>query len=331
MTTTGGGKPENYGFLLCPGLPMLSVSAAIDTLALANYVGQQQLYSWCTISQDAGAVRSMNGLSVQTDHTLQDAPPLTAVVVCCGVDGHQQATPEVTAWLRQLRASGTSIGAVSTGTWVLARAGLLNGRRCTIHWEDRAPFQESFPELELTEALFETVGPVFTCSGGTAVVDLTLTFVAAAHGIDLANKVAEQLLHDAIRSPAVTNALNSRPRLGITNPNVRRAVKIMERNLEDPVSLPEIADRVGLSQRHLDRLFRSHLGRSPKRYYLECRLQLARSLVRQTDLPIFEAALASGFSSSSYLAKCYSRQFGTTPRDERRALAPEHPGQEGTR
>ncbi len=329
MIPTDGGKTERYGFLLCPGHPMLSVSAAIDTLALANYVGQKQLYSWCTISQDAEPAQSMNGLSVQADYTFRDTPPLTSVVVCCGVDGHLQAKPEVMSWLRRLRASGTGVGAVSTGTWVLARAGLLKGRRCTIHWEDRAPFRETFPDLNLTDALFETDGPVFTCSGGTAVVDLALTFVAAAHGIDLANKVAEQLLHDAIRSPAAASALNHQRRLGITNPHVRKAVKIMERNLEDPITLPEIASRVGLSQRHLDRLFHSHLGRSPKRYYLECRLRMARSLVRQTDLSIIETAMACGFSSSSYLAKWYARQFGTTPREERRAFALEHLEEEG--
>ncbi|KIC09300.1 hypothetical protein RA19_16505 [Leisingera sp. ANG-M1] len=315
------GSSEMFGFLLCPGHPMLSVSAAIDVLALANYVGGRQLYSWCTISQQDGMVQSMNGLNVQADYSLKDAPYLSTAIVCCGIDGHQQATSEVLAWLRRVKAGGTSVGAVSTGSWVLARAGLLEGRRCTIHWEDRAPFRETFPDLNVTEAIFETDGPVFTCSGGTAVVDLTLTFVAAAHGIDLANKVAEQLLHDAIRSPAAAAALNQRRRLGITNPHVRKAVQIMERNLEDPIPLPEIAVATGLSQRHLDRLFHAHLGRSPKRYYLECRLRLARSLIRQTDLPVFETALACGFSSSSYLAKWYVQQFGSTPLEERRAFA----------
>jgi len=325
MNPGDGRKPEMYGFLLCPGHPMLSVSAAIDTLALANYVGRKQLYSWCTISAHPGPVKSMNGLSVQADYDLQDAPPLSTIVVCCGVDGHQQATPQVMARLRRLRASGTSVGAVSTGTWVLARAGLLRGRRCTIHWEDRAPFRETFPDLDLTDALFETDGPVFTCSGGTTVVDLTLTFVAATHGIELANKVAEQLLHDTIRQPSANYVPGQNPRLGVADPWVRQAVTLMEGNLEAPIPLATLAARVGISLRQLERLFHTNLGRGPKQFYLECRLQLARSLLRQTRLPVIEVALACGFSTSSYLAKRYFRQFGRTPLQERQIFPAETP------
>ena len=321
----GGSDTESFGFLLLPGHPMLSVSSAIDALALSNYVSGKQSYSWCTVSHDDQTVVSMNGLSIQTDYLLQDAPPLANLVVCAGVGGHNQHHPDVLSWLRRLKSTGTVIGAVSTGSWVLAEAGLLTGRRCTIHWEDRAAFKESYPTLHVTDAIFEVDGPVFTCSGGTAVVDLALTFVAASHGIDLANKVAEQLLHSEIRSPLTTHTLNQTRRLGIANGHVRSAVQIMEHNLEEPLPLPDIAGQVGVSQRHLDRLFRLHLRRSPKRYYLECRLRLARSLVRQTSMPIFEIALASGFSSSSYLAKWYARQFGCAPLEERRHLSPATP------
>ncbi len=313
-------ETESFGFLLLPGHPMLPVSAAIDVLALANYVGRKPFYSWCTLGQGDRTVTSMNGLSIQTDQLFDTAPHLSNLVVCAGVDGHEQANPEILAWLRRIKTEGTSIGAVSTGSWVLAQAGLLDGKRCTIHWEDRGAFRETYPHLDVSEAIFETDGPIFTCSGGTAVVDLALTFVAAGHGIDLANKVAEQLLHSEIRSPLGMQTINRSRRLGIANAHVRTAVQIMERNLEDPVQLPKIARQVGLSQRHLDRLFRSHLGRSPKRYYLECRLRLARSLVRQTDLPIYEIALACGFSSSSYLAKWYAQQFGCVPLEERQSF-----------
>lgn len=300
---------------------MLSVSAAIDVLALANYVAQRPLYAWCTIAQGNQTVTSMNGLSIQADHLIENAPVLSNLIVCAGVDGHKQANPEILSWLRHIKAAGTGIGAVSTGSWVLAQAGLLKGRRCTIHWEDRAAFRESFPDLNVTEAIFETDGPIFTCSGGTAVVDLALTFTAASHGIDMANKVAEQLLHGEIRSPPVALALNSGLRLGITNPQVRAAIQVMESNLEEPLPLPRIATEVGISQRHLDRLFRQHVGRSPKRFYLECRLRLARSLLKQTTLPIYEIALACGFSSSSYLAKWYSQHFGQAPMDARKTFA----------
>nr|WP_085805565.1 AraC family transcriptional regulator [Roseovarius albus] len=206
--TLPSAQTESFGFLLLPGHPMLPVSAAIDVLALANYVSGEPIYSWCTIGHRIHSARSMNGLNVQTDHLIEDAPPLINLVVGAGVDGHKQTSTEVSTWLRRLKAGGTSIGAVSTGSWVLAKAGLLEGKRCTIHWEDRAAFRETYPELEVTEAIFETDGPISTCSGGTAVVDLSLTFVAAAHGIDLANKVAEQVLHSETRSPSRTRALN---------------------------------------------------------------------------------------------------------------------------
>ena len=310
-------ETETFGFLLCPGHPMLPVSAAIDVLALTNYVSGKPLYAWNSLSVETGPVESMNGWRLMADYALKSAPRMSSVVVCCGVNGHTQATPPILAWLREQATRGVRIGAMSTGAWVLAKAGLLKNRRCTVHWEDLTAFREVYPDYETTSELFESDGPIFTCSGGTAVVDLFLTFVATKHGIALANEVAEQILHGTIRTPIEAPLANQTLHLGVTNQAVRQAIGLMEKNLEAPIPVKEIAAAIDLSVRQMERLFRVHMGRTPQLYYRECRLMRAQSLLLRTGLSVSEIALACGFSSSSYLAKCYLHQFGRLPKDER--------------
>lgn len=299
---------------------MLPVSAAIDVLALTNYVSGKPLYAWHSLAVESGPVTSMSGWRVMADFALSDAPPLSSVVVCCGMDGHAQATAPILGWLRNQATRGVRVGAISTGTWVLAKSGLLKNRRFTIHWEDLAAFCEVYPNYDTTSELFETDGPVFTCSGGTAVVDLFLTFIASKHGVTLANEVAEQILHGSIRTPVVAPHANKTMRLGVTHKVVRAAITLMEQNIETPLGISDIAVSVGISTRQIERLFQSYLGRPPKLFYRECRLMRAQGLLRRTGMPVSEIAIACGFNSSSYLAKCYLGHFGRSPMDERNAV-----------
>ena len=295
----------------------MAVSSAVDVLALANYVSQRDLYAWHSVAVSDEPVAGMNGFRITPDFALDTAPYLSTIVVCCGLNGTKQSTPEICAWLRRQRARGVQIGAISTGSWVLADAGLLDQRRCTIHWEDLAAFRELRTDLQITSEIFEVDGPIFSCSGGTAAVDLFLSFLATRHGIDLAHKVAEQLICNMIRKPHASQRKSLSARLGITQDAVRRAIHLMERNIESPIPQATLAKRTGVSERQLERLFRRFAGRTPQMFYRELRLQHAQSLIRGTSMSVREVALASGFSTSSYFSKCYFEHFGRQPTAER--------------
>jgi transcriptional regulator GlxA family with amidase domain len=212
---------------------------------------------------------------------------------------------------------GLDIGAMCTGSHILARAGLLDGHRCTIHWENLASFVEDFPDVEVTAELFEIDRHRFTCSGGTAAIDLMLNVISRQHGHELAAAVADQLMHERIRDEHDHQRMSLPARLGVRHPKLLSVIELMEQNLEEPMSRAELAGRAGLSTRQLERLFRKYLSRSPARYYLELRLHKARLLLLQTNMSVIDVALACGFVSASHFSKCYRDFFGRTPRKER--------------
>jgi transcriptional regulator GlxA family with amidase domain len=203
---------------------------------------------------------------------------------------------------------------------VLARAGLLDGYRCTIHWENLPGFAEEFPDIEVIAELYEIDRNRFTCSGGTAALDMMLNLIALNLGHDIAAGVADQLMHHRIRSGYEGQRMELRARLDISHPKLLEAITNMEENLETPMSCAELARGVGLSPRQLERLFRKHLSRSPTHYYLGLRLDRARFLLLQTSLSILNVALACGFVSASHFSKCYREYFGWAPSDERRGV-----------
>ena len=189
--------------------------------------------------------------------------------------------------------------------------------RCTIHWENLPGFAEDFPDIPVTADLFEIDRKRFTCSGGTAALDLMLHRIAEKHGPPLATKVSELCLAERMRGPADRQRMPLRVRLGVHHPRLIRSVELMESNIEEPMSQERLAILVGLSRRQLERLFRRHLGRTPAQYYLETRLERSRHLLYQTDLPIMSVACACGFVSASHFSTCYRQMFGKTPREER--------------
>ena len=309
--------PERFGFLLLPDYPLAALAAAVDVLALANYVRERPLYRWCSLSLEAPVVAAMNGFRTLVDHPISEAPSLDSIVVCGGLGASRHEAPGLSNWLRARYVRGARVGAISTGSWLLARAGLLDQRRCTVHWEDLPAFRESYPDLRVTSEIFEVEGRLFTCSGGSAATDMFLSFLALRHGLPLAVAVSEQLVHGPPRSERTSQRLALAERTGLTNRTLIAAIQLMEARTETPLKQAEIAAALGVSSRHLERLFRQHLGLTPQLYYRELRLRQARSLLRSTALPVSEVAAAYGFSTSSYFAKCYFDLFGRRPAGER--------------
>jgi transcriptional regulator GlxA family with amidase domain len=310
-------RPHHVGFVLIPSFSMIAFSCAVETLRLANRTSGQPLYAWHLISADGKPVRASNGIELTPEGDLDKAASLRTIVVCSGVDVQRNESKAVISWLRRMARRGGDIGALCTGSHILARAGLLDGYRCTIHWENLAGFVEEFPEISVTNELFEIDRNRFTCSGGTASIDLMLNMVGRQHGHGLAASIADQFIHDRIRDQHDRQRMSLPARLGVRHPKLLAVIELMEKNLEEPLSRNELASSAGLSTRQLERLFRKYLGRSPARYYLELRLDRARLLLLQTNMSIIDVALACGFVSASHFSKCYRDFYGRTPRKER--------------
>jgi len=199
----------------------------------------------------------------------------------------------------------------------MAKAGLLDGKRATIHWENQDSFAEEFLEVDLTKSVFITDGNRLTTAGGTSSIDLMLKMIADKHGEEMANAVADQMIYSSIRTDQDTQRLSVPTRIGVRHPKLSQVIQMMEQNIEEPISPAVLAKDVGMSTRQLERLFRRYLNRSPKRYYMELRLQKARNLLMQTDMSVINVALACGFASPSHFSKCYRAHYETTPYRER--------------
>ncbi len=309
--------PQRIALLLLPRFSLMPFSSVVEAMRIANRMSGRELYRWSFLSSDGKPVPSSCGLEIPVCGVLDPALAAECVVVCGGLDVHLVNCRQVQAWLRRMDRRGLDIGAVCTGTHVLARTGLLNGYRCTIHWENMAGFLEDFPEIEITSELFEIDRGRFTCAGGTAAVDLMLNVIGRQHGHELAAAVADQLMHERIRDQHDRQRTSLLARLGVRHPKLLAVIDLMERSLEEPLTRAELAREAGLSTRQLERLFRKYLRRSPARYYLELRLHRARLLLLQTNMSVIDVALACGFVSASHFSKCYRDFFGRTPRKER--------------
>lgn len=310
-------KPERFGFLLLPEYSTISLASVLEPLRAANRLSGRRLYEWTVMTQDGEALLSSSGVRILPDQSLEQAERLNALVVIAGMHPDRYCERPVLNVLRRLARQGCQLGAISTGSYLLAKAGLLEGYRCTIHWEHIAGFQEAFPNLDVTDELYEIDRNRFTCSGGTAAMDLALSLITLDHGRDLATGVAEQFIHERIRDRHDPQRMALRARVGVSHPKLLRVIELMEASLEEPLPRGDLARQTGLSTRQLERLFRKYLGRTPTRYYLELRLQKARSLLMQTSMSVLDVALACGFVSASHFSKCYREYYAKTPRQER--------------
>lgn len=310
-------RPRRFVFLLLDRFTMLSFAGAIEPLRIANRIAGKPLYEWRLIGEGGISATCSNGASFQLDMGLEELDRDDTLLVCGGIDVQRATTKPVIAWLRREARRGMTIGGLCTGSWTLARAGLLDGRKATIHWENQDGFLEEFEDVKLTKSVFVVDGNRLSTAGGTSSIDLMLKLIAADHGDEIANTVADQLIYSSIRTDQDTQRLSIPTRIGVRHPKLSQVIQMMEANIEDPISPADLAEEVGMSTRQLERLFRRYLNRSPKRYYMELRLQKARNLLMQTDMSVINVALACGFASPSHFSKCYRAHYNTTPYRER--------------
>ncbi|WP_225029604.1 GlxA family transcriptional regulator [Xinfangfangia pollutisoli] len=309
--------PRRFIFLLLDRFTMLAFASAIEPLRIANRVAGKTIYTWALAGEGGETATCSNGASFKLDMGLDEIERDDVLLVCGGIDVQRATTRSVLNWLRREARRGVTVGGLCTGSYALARAGLLDGKKATIHWENQDGFLEEFEEVRLTKSVFVMDGNRWSTAGGTSSLDLMLKVIAADHGEDVANTVADQLIYSTIRTDQDTQRLSIPTRIGVRHPKLSQVIQMMEGNIEDPMSPADLAEEVGMSTRQLERLFRRYLNRSPKRYYMELRLQKARNLLMQTDMSVINVALACGFASPSHFSKCYRSHYNTTPYRER--------------
>lgn len=309
--------PKKIGFFLVPSFSMMALSAATEPLRAANRVSGRTLYSWHLLSADGESVASSSGFTLLPDVAITATEELDQlfVVASLGVDNYRSA--HVFDWLRRFAASGKPLGGISLGAMLLARAGLLSGYKCTIHWESQRHFAEEFPLLDVSPDIYCIDRNRSTCGGGTAAMDLMLELIARQHGHALATEVADQFLHTRIRTSQESQKTAIQWRYGVDDRRIIKAIALMEQNIENPISMRAIASLVGISHRQFERLWLKHFEESPAKFYQELRLKAAQKLICESTYSLFDIAVQCGFSSASHLGRCYRQFFKRTPGEER--------------
>jgi transcriptional regulator GlxA family with amidase domain len=317
MTRPNGHEPQIFVFLLVPGLSMMSLASALEPLRSLNRLVGREAYAWRLASLDGAPMSASNGIPLPALPGEEALAGAGYLFVCGGLRIQPSDERRYLAFLRRAARRGIPVGSLSTGTYLLARAGLLDGYRCTIHWENRPAFQEAFPDLDCTSKIYEIDRDRLTCSGGTAAMDLMLHLIADRHGAELARSVANQFHHERIRDERDDQRGGRLGSLAALPPKLRAALELMQRRIEDPLPLPEIARSVGLSPRQIERVFLRHLRTTPLRHYMELRVERARELLLYSDRPIIEIAVSAGFTSTSHFSSWYRRVFGLRPSEVR--------------
>ena len=307
-----------FTFLLTDRFGMFSLSAAIDCIRSANRLSGKEFYSWKTVSASGGVVTASNNMRITADHSLNDMPVADIFFVTCSFSTDVPDKAKILSALRHVARRGGALGGLVMGSEMLAEAGLMEGCRCTIHWENRAAFREKFPDIECTGNIFEIDRKRYTCAGGTTAIDLMLEIIKGDFGPALAAEVANQFQHERIRPATDRQRIGRERDLNGKSEKLRMVVERMADHLEDPLTAVQLAASVKLSVRQVERLFIRHLSMTPGSYYMTLRLERARELLRQTNAPILDVALQTGFGSHSYFAQSYRSQFQRSPSEERR-------------
>ncbi len=319
-STSKSALPTRFGFLLLNNFTLISLSSAVEPLRMANRIRREDFYAWKTISETGDPVSASDGLCVNVDVGIEDKASmndLDVVIVCGGIRVESNASTPVLKWLKAVNQKGIGLGAICTGSYILAEAGLLNGYRCSIHWENMAAMTDLFPNIAVSRSVFTIDRNRYTSSGGTTPVDMMLHLITAQCGADISAGVAEQFIYERIRRADDQQRVPLKYVIGRQSEKLVIAVGLMEANIREPISQEDLASYVGLSRRQLQRLFQRYLMCAPSRYYLQLRLQRARELLRQTGMRLVEISALTGFVSTSHFSKSYKAYNGHSPSAER--------------
>ena len=311
------GALGHFGFLTLPNYSLIACANAIEALRMANRVSARSAYRWQLLTPDGVAARASNGMSLQPTAPLAGARALDIVFVCGGVDIRRSTGRAVLAALRRLAREQVPLGALCTGSFALAEAGLLSGYRCAIHWENLAAIREEFPEIQFLDDLYTIDRDRITCTGGIAPLDLMLTLIRARLGNVIADRIATQFIVERGRRAGERQPLSPAISPAAAHERLETAVRLIQSKLDERLRISAIAREAGLSTRQLERLFKRHFGQTPAALWKRWRLERARTLLTQTAMPITDVSIACGFSTAAHFSTAYRHQFGRTPSNER--------------
>lgn len=305
--------------VVTPHFNMAATAGFIDPFRAANYLDGTAHFTWQFASMAGGACLASNGMQIETLPLAQVlGTPRDMIILSSSWTPEAHCSAQLRSALWRWAQSGATLGAIDTGAFILAQAGLLKGLRATVHYEHMDAFSERFPDCDLSEELYVLDGNRISCAGGGASVDLALQIIRSAKTDALANSAARYLFHPIVRPPGtLQNAAPQEPLGSVTPSTIKRAIAVMERNLETPLPIATLCKRLGVSQRQLNRLFAGFVRKTPALYYRDIRLDRARGLVTQTDLAMSEIAIASGFASQVHFSRAYRIRFGLPPSRDR--------------
>lgn len=306
-------------FLIVPRFNMATLITLIEPLRIANYLAPAPLYQWEILSMDGTEIIASNGLSMAAQPVSDRNRRGETLFVLASWGAEDYANRELFSWIRRQARDGVRICSVELGCYLVAKAGLLSGRRAATHWSWAPGFQEQFPDITMVETLFTLDEPVLTCAGGVAGVDLMLRLIADAHGEGMAGEVADQILHHPIRPANAPQRRTLGQGIDSLSPVVRQAIGLIENNISEPLTVPAIAAALGASQRQLERQFRRSVGCTVVQFATLVRLQHARVLLISTKLGVRDIATAAGFNTLSHFASAFRKCFGRRPSDYRQA------------
>lgn len=313
--------PLRLGFLLFPGFPMACLTSAIEPLRAANEITGRQEFTWKLVAETAAPVRASAEIGFDPDVTLQELDGVDQLYLLSPPTAEFADPRRSPARLRWLDRTGVTLGAFSGGIFPLARAGLMEGRPCSVHWCYEAAFKADFPDIEAREVTILREGRRITASGAGAVFDLMLRLIEERLGRDCMTEVACWFQHPFVRDADASQKVPVARSGGTTDTlpaPIREAIRLFESHVEDPLRIPDVAAAVGLSGRHFERMFKRETGQSPLRYYHQLRLMKARQRVLYSNDSFREIAASVGYLSSGPMNRHYVELFGVSPRDERR-------------
>ena len=306
-------KLPKFFFILLPGYSSLSFTHAMMCLHLANKHSTGNAFEIIVMTDDGQTVTDSMGGTFPVDSAFQDPQRGDYVCLFSGDNVERQDLRAAIGYLRKADRLGANLCAFFSGAFVLAKAGLLDGERATIHWEKRQAFMEEFPEVDLTEFTFVSNGSPYSTSGGTSAIDLMLFLLSKIHSDALSNHVAGLLNYTNLRVVQHSARLQNADRVGFRHPKLSEILALMETNLEEPLRPSDLAQTVNISTRQLERLFRRYLNATPKKYYTDLRLQRAQHLLLQTNMTVTAVGVACGFNTASHFSRLFRAKFGMSP------------------
>lgn len=310
--TKQSSETYSVGILLFPGFSNHCLANAVEPLRAANGFAQRTLYRWHFLAVDERHLTSSSGLPVLAEARLSDHPRGDLLLVMPSYSHREASTPKTLRALRAARSRFGILAGLDTGSWLLAAAGLLDGRRATIHWDVLVEFAETFPEVDVVEDRFVLDGDRMSCGGATTTFEFMLELIGQHHGAMLQLEVAALFMHGE-RNPRLHPLIRAKP-----SRIVSAAAAIMRRHIEDPIPIGEIARQLGVTPRALEQHFSSSADASPRRVYAAIRLRAARRLVEESRLSVVEIATRSGYRNASAMTRAFKREFGRPPQALRR-------------